>query len=131
MGIDDEKYVRFTTFRRDGTPVSTPTWIVPLDGGRYGFWTGSTTGKVKRLAHTSKVELQPSDARGRPKQASEPVAATAVAVTDGPDFDAVQRRIVAKYGAMTKVTRWLARGGAFVKRRPFVYADRVVVVTPD
>ena len=131
MGIEDEKHVRFTTYRRDGTPVSTATWIVPLDGGRMGFWTASTSGKVKRLAHTSRVELQPSDGRGRAKAGTEPIAATAQVVTDGADFDAVKRRIVAKYGVMTKVTRLLARAAAFVRRRPFAYGDQVVVVSPD
>lgn len=130
MGIEDSKYVRFTTYKRDGTPVSSATWIVPLDDGRMAFYTSSTSGKVKRLAHTSKVELQPSDSRGRAKPGTEPLAATADVVTAGADFDAVKRRIVAKYGAMTKVTRVLARIGALVKRRPFAYADRVVVITP-
>ncbi|WP_116999860.1 PPOX class F420-dependent oxidoreductase [Desertimonas flava] len=131
MGIEDEKYVRFTTFKRDGTPVSTATWIVPLDGGRMGFWTASTTGKVKRLAHTARVEVQPSDNRGRAKPGTDAIGATAQVVSDGDDFAAVKRRIVAKYGAMTTLTRFLARIGAFVRRRPFVYADRVVVITPN
>jgi uncharacterized protein len=41
MALGDEKYIRFTTFKRDGTAVSTPTWVVTLDDGRYGFWTSS------------------------------------------------------------------------------------------
>lgn len=111
--------------------MPTPAWIVPVDGGRVGFWTASTTGKVKRLAHTPRVELQPSDSRGRPEEGTAPVAATAAVVTDGPDFDTVTRRIKAKYGAMRHVAKWLARVGALVKRRPFADADRVVVITPD
>lgn len=131
MGIEDEKYVRFTTYKRDGTAVSSATWIVPLDGGRMGFWTASTSGKVKRLAHTAKVEVQPGDNRGRAKPGADSVAATAQVVTEGADFDAVKRRIVAKYGVMTKVSRLLGRVVALVRRRPFAYADRVVVITPD
>lgn len=131
MGIEDEKYVRFTTYKRDGTPVSSATWIVPLDGGRLGFSTDSTSGKVKRLAHTAKVELQPSDVRGRAKAGTEPLAATAEVVSEGADFDAVHRRIDAKYGFMTTVARWMWRVVAAVKRRPFVHGDRVVVITPD
>ena len=130
MGLEDEKYIRFTTYKRDGTAVSSPTWVVPLDGGRVGFYTSSTSGKIKRLAHTSTIEVQPSDGRGRPKAGSEPISGTAEVLTEGDDFDAVKRRIVAKYGAMTKLTKFLARVGAVVKRRPFAYADRVVVVTP-
>jgi hypothetical protein len=32
--ISDEKYVSSTTYRKSGAAVATPTWIVPLDGGR-------------------------------------------------------------------------------------------------
>jgi hypothetical protein len=49
MAISDEKYVATTTFRKSGTPVPTPTWIIALDGGRVGFWTSSRSGKYKRL----------------------------------------------------------------------------------
>ena len=58
MSIADEKYIALTTFRRDGTPVSTPVWIVALDEpGTAGFWTSSGSGKAKRIAHTWRAEL--------------------------------------------------------------------------
>ena len=66
-----------TTFRRDGTPVSTPVWVVALDGGDVGFWTSSGSGKAKRLGHTGRVILQPSDARGKVKGGSTPIEAEA------------------------------------------------------
>ena len=53
--LDDEKYILLTTFRRDGTPVSTPVWAVDLGDARIGFWTSSGSGKAKRLAHTDRV----------------------------------------------------------------------------
>ena len=36
MGITDEQYVLLTTFKRDGSAVATPVWIVAL-GGTYLF----------------------------------------------------------------------------------------------
>lgn len=53
MALSDEKYLLFTTFERDGTPVSSPVWVAALDGGSVGFYTSSGTGKAKRLAHTA------------------------------------------------------------------------------
>ncbi len=41
MSLGDEKYILLTTFRRDGTPVSSPVWAVPLDQAKFGFWTSS------------------------------------------------------------------------------------------
>ena len=58
VALADEKYILLTTFRRDGTPVATPVWAVPLDDGKIGFWTSSGSGKAKRLAHTERVTVQ-------------------------------------------------------------------------
>ena len=32
--LADEKYISLTTFKRDGTPVATPVWVVSDDGRR-------------------------------------------------------------------------------------------------
>ena len=121
--------MRLTTFRRDGTPVSTPVWCVPLEGGRFGFYTSSGSGKAKRLAHTDRVQVQPCNGRGKPKADTTPIEATAQLVT-GPELEDIRTKIVAKYGLMTKVARWLNNVGNFVKRRKLAYADRGVIVTP-
>ena len=76
MALGDEKYMLLTTFKRGGAPVPSPVWVVPLDGGTVGFYTSSGSGKAKRLAHTARVTVQPSDARGRTKPGSQPVDAT-------------------------------------------------------
>lgn len=117
-----------TTFRRDGTPVATPVWVVKLDGGEtVGFWTSSGSGKAKRLAHTERVTVQPSDGRGRVKEGSVALEGTARLVT-GEELDAIREQVIAKYGFMTKVTKALATiwGTARGKRIP--YADRGVVI---
>jgi len=72
MAVSDEKYIRVTTFKKDGTEVSTPTWVVALDDGKIGFYTSSTSGKAKRLKNNPQVVVQPSDGRGRPKPGSSP-----------------------------------------------------------
>ena len=125
------KYVSFTTFRRSGDAVPTATWLVPLDDGRVGFWTSSRSGKAKRLAHTSRVTLQPSDQRGRVVAGTGVVDGTAETVTGGPAFDEVVAKVKAKYGFMTTVSKVLNRIGHLGKG-DFPYGDVVVLVTlPD
>ena len=68
--------------------------------------------KAKRLAHTSRVTLQPCDARGKLTAGTAPVDAEAVLVT-GPQLDEIRRKIVDKYGFMTKVTKLLAELTAY------------------
>ena len=65
MSLGDEKYIALTTFKRDGTPIRTAVWAAPMDDGKIGFWTSSASGKAKRIAHTSKVTIQPCDSPGR------------------------------------------------------------------
>ena len=55
--------VRLTTFRRDGTPVSTPV-NVAVDGDRVYFRTYEQAGKFKRLRNNPMVEVAPSTWRG-------------------------------------------------------------------
>jgi uncharacterized protein len=129
VGLGDEKYILLTTFRRDGTPVSTPVWSVSLDGGRIGFWTSSGSGKAKRLAHTDRVTVTPCDARGRVKPGAAAVEATARLVT-GAELEEIRKRIVGKYGLMTKFTKLLATVAGKLRGKRIPYGDRGVVITP-
>lgn len=128
MALGDEKYILLTTFRRNGTPVPSPVWLAPLDSGELGFWTSSGSGKAKRLAHTAKVLVQASDSRGKPKPGSDEIEATARLVT-GSELEEIRRKINAKYGFMTTVTKWLNTIGGAVKRKRIPYGDRGVVIT--
>ncbi len=124
----DEKYILITTFRRNGEGVATPVWVVPVDDGKIGFWTSSGSGKAKRLAHTERVTVQPCDGRGKVREATEPVEATARLVSGG-ELDAIREKVVAKYGFMTKVTKLLGTIGGIVKGKRIPYGDRGVIVT--
>lgn len=130
VALGDEKYVLLTTFKRDGTPVATPVWAAPVDGGSFGFWTSSGSGKAKRLAHTARVTVQPCDARGHAKPGSQAVEATA-RVVSGTEYEVLRKKIIAKYGFMTKITHALGVIGGIVKRKRIPYGDRGVIVTID
>jgi PPOX class probable F420-dependent enzyme len=128
MGLSDEKYMLLTTFRRDGTAVPSPVWLVPLEDGTVGFWTSSGSGKAKRLAHTERVTVQGCDGRGRVKPNTQPINGTGKVVR-GPEFDVISEKIRAKYGFMTKLTPVLAAIGGIVKRKRMPYGDIGVVIT--
>lgn len=130
MSLGDEKYILLTTFKRDGTPVATPVWSVPLDDGSFGFWTSSGSGKAKRLAHTTRVAVQPCDGRGKVTDGTSPTEATA-AVVSGDDMAEIRRKVTEKYGFMTKMTKLFGKIGGLVKRNPIPYGDRGVIVTPN
>ena len=95
------KYMTFTTYKRSGEAVTSPVWVVPVGDGRLGFWTAMGSGKTKRLAHTPRVVVQPSDARGRVTEGSSPLEGTAEMVRSGPLFAEVQAKVREKYGVMT------------------------------
>ena len=128
MLISDEKYVASTTYRKSGTGVPTPTWIIALDGDRIGFWTSSASGKYKRLRNNPRIVLQPSDARGRVRAGSQPAEGTAALVSSGADFDAIQSGIRAKYGVMVPISRFFNALGHLGKGK-FPYGDVGVVIT--
>jgi len=118
-----------TTFRRDGTGVATPVWVVGLDGEAVGFWTSSGSGKAKRLAHTARVTVQPCDGRGRVRESAQAIDATARLVS-GQELDDIRQRVIAKYGFMTKITKAIATLVGTLRRKRIPYGDRGVVVTP-
>lgn len=128
MALLDEKYVLLTTFRRDGTPVATPVWVAPLSESSFGFWTSSGSGKAKRLAHTEHVTIQPCNGRGVVKPGSAVLDGTARVVT-GPAYEDIRKKIIAKYGPMTKVAHLFGTIGGILQRNRIPYGDRGVVVS--
>jgi PPOX class probable F420-dependent enzyme len=128
MGIAGERYVASTTFRRSGAKVPTPTWIVPLDGGRVGFWTSSRAGKYKRLCNDPQINMQPCNVRGRVRKESRKVEGTAEMVTSGPEFDAIQAKVRDKYGFMVPLFRFI-NTFCHLGKGPFPYGNVGVVVT--
>jgi PPOX class probable F420-dependent enzyme len=94
--VNANRYVQLTTFRRTGTPVSSPVWIA-RDGDELVVITVDPTGKLKRLAHTSRVELRPCDFRGRVPEGAPTYAGTAVVDRTPEGVAAVKRAMGRKY----------------------------------
>lgn len=103
-------YVLLTTFKKDGTPVSTPVWVV-RHGDELRVWTAPDAGKVKRIRRTSNVQVAPCGMRGKPHGA--PVDAVAAELSQS-QADQVLDALVQKYGLLG----WLARRGARRGDRP-------------
>ncbi len=61
--LDAHRFLNLTTFRRDGTPVTSPLWFV-RDGEWLYLTTFADSGKVKRLRANGRAEVAPSDMRG-------------------------------------------------------------------
>ena len=90
------RYVSLTTFRRTGTPVASPVWIA-REGAELVVISVDPTGKLKRLAHTSRVEIRPCDLRGRVPEGAPTYAGTAVVDRTPEGVAAVKRAIGRKY----------------------------------
>ncbi|MGV8913165.1 MAG: PPOX class F420-dependent oxidoreductase [Rhodoglobus sp.] len=96
--LADETYVSLTTFRKSGVAVSTPVWIV-ADGDRLLVTTAPSSGKVKRIRHTDRVDLTPCDMRGNLAEGATAVTATALVREDAETLDAMDVALQKKYGA--------------------------------
>ena len=124
--LAQERYIRLTTYKRDGTSAATPVWVVTDDGKRLLVWTAADSWKAKRLRRDARVLVAASDARGNAK--GEAIAGTARFVDEG---ELVTRLLRKKYG-------WQKRGlDAFnnlmrrVQRRPTARAAYIEIVDAD
>jgi PPOX class probable F420-dependent enzyme len=93
------KYVALTTFRKDGTPVSTPVWFA-LDGRRVVVQTPAGTGKLKRLRRDARVLVAPCDLRGRVRAGAPQFAGTAEIITDDAETARLQGLLRRRYGLL-------------------------------
>jgi uncharacterized protein len=93
-----ERYISLTTFKRDGTAVSTPVWVVSDDGRRLLVWTGPSTWKVKRIRRDPRVRVAACDMRGKVR--GEPFDGTARLL--GPSAGPLVQRLLREKYAFTK-----------------------------
>ena len=61
--LDSAKYVSFVTYKKDGSPIATPVWVVQYDGG-YAFTTDPTAYKVRRIKNDARATLTVCNSRG-------------------------------------------------------------------
>lgn len=107
-------YVLLTTFRRDGTAVPTPVWVV-RDGDELLVWTNPQAGKVKRIRANSQAQLAPCSRGGTPL--GRPVRATGRVLGVG-ELDRVVPALVDKYGLQARLTAQLPQLVYPLIRRP-------------
>lgn len=119
--LADERYVSITTFRRDGSPASTPVWVVSDDPHRLLVATGAGTWKVRRIKRDPHVRIAACDARGKVR--GEAVAGIAHLVDEEPLVRRLQhekygwqkRLLDAVYGVVLRVTRKPRPEEAFIE----------------
>jgi len=99
------RYLSLTTFRRDGSAVSTPVWVVSDDGVRLLVWTGSSTWKAKRIRRDPRVLVAKSTFRGRERG---PRIEGRARILDDYDSKPLIRK---KYGWQMKALERFSRGG--------------------
>jgi PPOX class probable F420-dependent enzyme len=98
------KYLSLTTFRKDGSPVATPVWLVRV-GDELRVLTGPASGKVKRLRNNPSVLVAPCDMRGRIKPGVVPVPAT-VTLEDEAQTEETRLLVTRRYGLMGRILGW-------------------------
>ncbi|MGI5460626.1 PPOX class F420-dependent oxidoreductase [Streptomyces sp. CA-249302] len=94
------KYLLVTSFRKNGTPVATPVWVV-RDGDTLGVWTVADSWKVKRIRARGDILVGPCDLRGNPTGAQLPATAE---LTDEATVAHYRRLIARKYGIAGRLT---------------------------
>jgi PPOX class probable F420-dependent enzyme len=103
--LGSEKYISLTTFRRDGSGVATPVWVM-ADHDHLYVITDAASGKAKRLANFARVMVAPCDMRGTVTGAS--VDATAE-LLDAAGTDRVHQLLTAKYGWKARLFTTMSR----------------------
>jgi len=102
--LGEEDYLLVTTFRRDGTPVSTPVWVARADDSLL-VWTVGASGKVKRIRRDGKVTVAACNVRGVPKGA----AVEGHAEVMGPEGGRIARDLIKKkYGLRGRLFVWMS-----------------------
>lgn len=94
------KYLLVTSYRKNGTGVPTPVWVV-RDGDALGVWTAADSWKVKRIRARGDVLVGPCDVRGRPT--GEQVPATAE-ICDAATTAHYRTLVARKYGILGRLT---------------------------
>jgi PPOX class probable F420-dependent enzyme len=128
--LADEKYVSFTTFRRNGDPVPVAVWIAALPDGSFGFTTGGDSWKVKRLRNNPRIRVQASNLRGVVKTGAPVYEGTAVVLSvEDAGYREIDEAIARKYGLTFRLVQF--SGWVQSKFRPHSAADAAIRITLD
>ncbi len=124
-----QTYLSLTTFRRDGTPVPTPVWVVS-EGDQLLVTTMTATGKVKRVRRTPAVRLSPCDRRGKVAEGAPVVVGRAQVRTDAATLDRLEELLAGKYGLTFRAIRLLSVLGR-LRRTPAQRCALLISLDPS
>ncbi|MCX5254169.1 PPOX class F420-dependent oxidoreductase [Streptomyces canus] len=99
------KYLLLTSFRKNGTPVATPVWVV-RDGDALGVWSAADAWKVKRIQARADVLVGPCDLRGNPT--GDQIPATAE-ICDAATTARYRQLLARKYGIVGRLSLFGSR----------------------
>jgi PPOX class probable F420-dependent enzyme len=122
VDLGEEKYVSVTTFKRDGTPVSTPVWVA-RDDGRLLIHTGAQSWKVRRIRRDNHVRVAGCSFNG--KVHGEVFDGEATILTDTARVQALEAR---KYGLVYRLFRRLSVMNRRLRRKPDEESVTIAVV---
>ncbi|MER6414362.1 PPOX class F420-dependent oxidoreductase [Streptomyces humidus] len=94
------KYLLITSYRKNGTGVATPVWVV-RDGDALGAWSAADAWKVKRIRARGDVLVGPCDVRGKPTGAQVPATAE---ICDAQTTARYRTLLARKYGLVGRLT---------------------------
>ncbi len=108
------QYIALTTYRRDGTPVTTPVWAA-AEGENLYLFTNANAGKVKRLRNSSRATVAPCTATGTITGTQLPAEAFNLTSDQMPK---VWRLLVKKYGIAARLFVAYDRARALLRMQP-------------
>jgi uncharacterized protein len=110
VGLQGQKYISLTTFKKDGTGVATPVWFGEEDGKLY-IMTRSDMWKTKRVRNNPQARVAPCTIRG--KVTGPEFNATARLLP--PDDHAKARKTVTRKYWMAWLSSPFSRADAFIE----------------
>ncbi|MFI6154367.1 PPOX class F420-dependent oxidoreductase [Kitasatospora sp. NPDC051170] len=107
--LSSGSYLLVTTYKKDGTAVPTPVWVV-RDGEALGIWTVADSWKVKRIRNRADVLVGPCDVKGRPTGEQYPGTAEILAPERAGAYRTLLRQKYGLVGVLTLLGSRLRRG---------------------
>jgi hypothetical protein len=117
VALDRHRYMTLATFRRNGVEVRPPVWFAAVNGKIYLFTAGES-GKVKRLRHSPRARVAPSDVRGRVRGVWWDAAARIV--TEPCLIERAHTALRVKYGWQTSLGDLFSRLTGRIQRRVLI-----------
>lgn len=122
VDLGDETYVSVTTFKRDGTPVSTPVWVA-RDDGRLLVHSAANSWKVKRIRGNNHVQVAGCSFNG--KVHGDTFDGEATLLADTATVQALEKR---KYGLVYRLITGLTALNRCLRRKPDVESVTIAIV---